>query len=95
MQELFGLSTDSIAWAIIFSLGITATLVTVGVLRNPIIAKMGVRNIGRRPAQTSLIVLGLMLSTVIISASLGIGDTVYSSIRNTALDSMGHIDKVN
>ena len=93
MQELFGLSTDSIAWAIIFSLGITATLVTVGVLRNPIIAKMGVRNIGRRPAQTSLIVLGLMLSTVIISASLGIGDTVYSSIRNTALDSMGHIDE--
>ena len=42
--------------------------------------KLGVRNIPRRRAQTTLIVLGLMLSTVIISAAFTTGDTVDRSV---------------
>jgi putative ABC transport system permease protein len=34
-----------------------------------------------------------MLSTVIIGASLGIGDTVYHSIRIGALEAAGHVDE--
>ena len=93
MQKLFGITTDTLATynGIFFAIAIGILIVLA--LRNPILAKMGIRNIPRRPAQSLLIIIGLMLSTVIIGASLGIGDTVYHSIRITALESVGHIDE--
>ena len=93
MQKLFGIATDTLATynGIFFAIAIGILIVLA--LRNPILAKMGIRNIHRRPAQSLLIIIGLMLSTVIIGASLGIGDTVYHSIRITALESVGHIDE--
>ena len=45
-------------------------------LRKPVLAKLGVRNIPRRPAQSILIVLGLTLSTIIIVSSLSTGGTL-------------------
>lgn len=63
-------------------------------LRNPVLFKMGVRNITRRPAQTVLIVLGLMLTTLLFSAALSTGDTMNYSIRKSALDQLGPIDEV-
>src|SRR4029078_11262606 len=62
--------------------------------RRPVIFKLGVRNIPRRKAQTLLIVVGLMLSTLIISAALGTGDTVDHSITSLVYDNMGHVDEV-
>ena len=47
--------------------------------RRPVIFKLGARNIPRRRTQTVLIVAGLMLSTLIIAAALGTGDTVITS----------------
>lgn len=93
MQKLFGIATDTIATynGIFFAIAIGVLIVLA--IRNPILAKMGIRNIPRRPAQSLLIIIGLMLSTVIIGASLGIGDTVYHSIRIVALESVGHIDE--
>lgn len=61
-------------------------------LRNRILVKLALRNIPRRPAQTVLIIVGLMLSTTIIAASLSIGDTVAGSIRGTVLDALGNTD---
>ncbi len=61
-------------------------------IRNPVLVKLGVRNIPRRPAQTVLIIIGLMLSTTIIAAALALGDTISSSIRQTALDGVGNTD---
>ena len=46
---------------------------------------IGVRNIPRRRAQTVLIIIGLMLSTLIITAAFSIGDTVNYSITNQVL----------
>ena len=63
-------------------------------LRNRIIAKMGLRNIPRRPTQTALIVLGLTLSTVIIVAALATGDTLSYSIQRQATDAYGEVDEV-
>lgn len=71
-----------IALAIVFVLG----------LRNRILVKLALRNIPRRPAQTVLIVVGLMLSTTIIAASLAIGDTVAGTIRGTVLNALGNTD---
>jgi putative ABC transport system permease protein len=62
--------------------------------RRPVIFKLGVRNIPRRKAQTILIVIGLMLSTLIISAALGTGDTVDNSISSAVYDGLGRVDEV-
>ena len=37
--------------------------------RNPVLVKIGLRNIPRRPAQSILIIIGLTLSTIIIVSS--------------------------
>ena len=39
-----------------------------------------------------IIVVGLMLSTTIIAAALALGDTISSSVRQTALDGVGRTD---
>src|SRR3954469_17785083 len=61
--------------------------------RRPVIFKLGVRNIPRRKAQTILIVVGLMLSTLIMSAALGVGDTINYSLTNDVYDTYGHVDE--
>ena len=93
MQKLFGLSTDSIAIYLAIGFVILGGSLLIQSFRNPILVKLGVRNIPKRPTQTILIIIGLMLSTVIIGASLGIGDTVYNSIRIVALESSGYVDE--
>ncbi len=91
MNELFGVSMTLIMFVLLAML--CASLVTVGLiaLRNPIMFKLGIRNIPRRRSQTILIVIGLMLSTVIISAAFTTGDTVDRSVTAqvyTLLDSV-------
>jgi putative ABC transport system permease protein len=63
-------------------------------LRNRTIAKLGVRNIPRRPSQSALIILGLTLSTIIIVSALSIGDTLTYSVRRHAINAYGTIDQV-
>jgi len=53
---------------------------------------MGVRNVTRRKTQTVLIVIGLMLSTLIISAAFATGDTVGYSVTNTVYNEFGEAD---
>ena len=62
--------------------------------RNPVLVKIGLRNIPRRPSQSVLIVIGLTLSTVIILSSLATGDTLTYSVRNTAVQAYGRIDEI-
>jgi putative ABC transport system permease protein len=93
LQKLFGLSTDSIAIYLAIGFVILGGSLLIQSFRNPILVKLGVRNIPKRPTQTILIIIGLMLSTVIIGASFGIGDTVYNSIRIAALESSGYVDE--
>src|SRR3954466_10940229 len=62
--------------------------------RNPVLVKIGLRNIPRRPAQSVLIVVGLTLSTVIILSSLAIGDTLTYSVRSSAIQAYGRIDEI-
>ncbi|MFC1994325.1 ABC transporter permease [Chloroflexota bacterium] len=63
-------------------------------LRNRVMLKLALRNIPRRRAQTTLIVLGLMLATLLFSASFSTGDTLSHSIRLEALSQIGEIDVV-
>lgn len=63
-------------------------------LRKPVLAKLGLRNIPRRPAQSFLIVLGLTLSTIIIVSALSTGDTLSYSLRRQAVGAYGQIDEI-
>ncbi len=94
MDKLFGVPINNMLVYLLVALGIGAAVMIVASLRNPVLLKMGVRNITRRPAQTTLIVLGLMLTTLLFSAALSTGDTMNYSIRKSALDQLGPVDEV-
>jgi len=94
MNELFGLSMTYIMIALLVILAVAAGSIGWIVLRNRVMFFIGLRNIPRRRAQTVLIVIGLMLSTLIISTAFGIGDTVDYSITNQVYERMHSIDEV-
>ena len=60
---------------------------------NRVLLKMALRNIPRRRAQTVLILFGLMLATLIITASLSVGDTLNYSLQAIQLKQIGGIDE--
>jgi len=93
MQKLFGIPMDSIM--VVMLAAFVAVMVALGLvgLRNRMMVRLGLRNIPRRRAQTVLIVLGLMLSTLIISSAFGTGDTMTYTIRSMAVEGLGNIDE--
>jgi putative ABC transport system permease protein len=60
---------------------------------NRVLLKMALRNIPRRRAQTVLILFGLMLATLIITASLSVGDTLSYSLQAIQLRQIHGIDE--
>ena len=94
MEELFGLSMTTLMYIL---LGVVlASMAVPGVLaaRNRIMLKMVLRPIPRRPGQTALIIVGVMLSTVIMAAAFGTGDTLSFSVRNEAVNGLQQIDEL-
>ncbi len=92
MADLFGISMTTIMLVLLALLAVCLLSVAWVAWRRPVIFKLGVRNIPRRRAQTSLIVVGLMLSTMIIAAALGTGDTIDYSMSADVYDNVGHVD---
>ena len=90
MDELFGIPMESLAVGIVVALALVVSVVGVLAVRNRIFFKLGIRNVTRRRARTSLIVLGLMLGTTIIASALVTGDT----IRTAAITSLGQTDEL-
>ena len=72
---------------------LVTAVVAILALRNRLLFKLALRNIPRRRAQTILIVVGLMLSTVIITSAFGTGDTISYSVRSSALAGLGNVDE--
>jgi putative ABC transport system permease protein len=94
MQTLFGVPATAFATTLLVLSGIILVAVGGFALRRPILAKMSLRNVPRRRLQSLLIVLGLMLSTVVITAALVTGDTMSYSVRTQATGVLGQIDHV-
>ena len=94
MDSLFGISMNAIMIVLVALLAVSLAAVMLVFVRNRIIFMMGLRNIPRRGAQTTLIVIGLMLSTVIITAAFTTGDTVDYSVTKQTYDLAGHTDIV-
>lgn len=76
--------------------GVTAILLYLAFLwlRNPVLMKIGLRNMLRRPTQSALIVIGLTLSTIIVVSALGVGDTLRYSIQKQAIAAYGEVDEI-
>ena len=94
MEKVFGLPATELAISMAIILAAIFIILVIGATRRFILVKMGTRNIPRRKGQSSLIVIGLMLSSAIIATSLGIGDTVRYSVRSVALDFLGPTDEI-
>lgn len=92
METLFTVPVGplTVALTIVFALALGAT--SAFAIRNPVMLKMALRNIPRRRAQTVLIVLGLMLATLLFSASFATGDTLTRSFRAAAVQQLGLLD---
>ncbi len=94
MDNLFGVPLNSIMVALLILLaGAFAVIAWIGV-RHMLLVRMGLRNAIRRPAQTVLIVVGLMLSTLIISAAFSTGDTVGYSVTNQIYGTLQGVDYI-
>jgi putative ABC transport system permease protein len=94
MNELFGIPMDTLLAVLAVLLAVTAGMLGLLALRNRVLLKLGVRNLGRRRARSALIVVGLMLGTAIIAAALATGDTMNHTIRSTAISALGETDEV-
>ncbi len=90
------LNTISTSAAIFFAAAVGLILLYLVLLyfRNPVLVKLGLRNIPRRPSQSILIVIGLALSTIIIISAFSTGDTLSSSLRRQAVAAYGEIDEI-
>ena len=94
MDSLFGVSLTTILMGLLVLLAVAMGTVAWIAWRQPILFRMGLRNLVRRKAQTALIIIGLMLSTLIISAAFATGDTVGYSITNEVYKSLEDVDFV-
>lgn len=94
METLFGVPIEQLMWTLLAVFGVGALILIISALRNRVAFKMAARNIPRRKTQSVLIVAGLMLATLLFSASFTTGDTLTNSIRNQALEQIGEADVV-
>ena len=85
---------DSIMYGLLAVFLPALAVVAVMGWRNPVMLKLGLRNIPRRRAQTILIIVGIMISTLIMAAAFGTGDTITFSIRKASIDALGTIDEI-
>lgn len=94
MEELFGVPMDTIM--VVLLAMFLPVLAGIGGMawRNRVMLKLGLRNIPRRKSQTALIIFGIMISTLIMAAAFGTGDSITYSIRKNAIDALGTIDEI-
>lgn len=92
MESLFGVPMDNIMAVVLgFSILVLAVVAFLA-WRKPIITRLALRNIPRRRSQTVLIVFGLMLATLLITAAFGTGDTITYSMRQSFTNGLGGTD---
>jgi putative ABC transport system permease protein len=94
VTKLFGLPVGTLALVLSITLVVVLGAVAILAVRNPVLVRLGVRNVRRRPARSALIVVGSMLGTAIIAAALATGDSMSQTIRSSATAALGRTDEV-
>jgi putative ABC transport system permease protein len=70
-----------------------ATAFVLFLLGRAVLRRLALRQIVRRPTETVLVVLGSVLGTALIMASLVVGDSLDRSVRQVAYDVLGPVDE--
>jgi putative ABC transport system permease protein len=73
-------------------LACVATALYLAVAR-PVLRRLALRQISRRPGEAVIVVLGSLLGTALIVASLAVGDSLDRSVRQVAYDVLGPVDE--
>ena len=73
---------------------LTYSALLVIALRRPLLARLALREALRRPGQSAIVVLGLMVGTVAIFAMQVLGDSFYESQTRGAFLAWGRVDLV-
>jgi putative ABC transport system permease protein len=94
MSSFFGVPVERIAFGALGLLGLAALALGYRAWRWPVFVRLALRQLPRRPVQTALIVVGLALSSALISASLATGDTLTFALRSAAVAELGRVDEV-
>ena len=63
------------------------------VARQPVQRRLALRQVARRPTESVLVVLGAVLGTALLVASLAVGDSLNRSVRQSAYEVLGPIDE--
>jgi putative ABC transport system permease protein len=92
MKELFGIPMDTIMYVLVAIFAVSVASVAYIWLTNRTMFRMGLRNLPRRGLQTGLVVVGLMLATLITTASFTTGDTIDYSITKLTYDKLQRVD---
>ena len=71
-----------------------ATVLLFILFRNPILVKMALRQVFRRPARGILVVVGLMLATAIIMSAFTTGDSMTYSVKSSVIQSLRSMDEL-
>ena len=79
MDKLFGVPMGILMGVLLGIVGVALVGFLYAALRSPVLFRMGLRNIPRRRAQSIVIVFGLMISTLIITAAFTVGDSLSST----------------
>jgi putative ABC transport system permease protein len=77
-------------YLVLIILGVVAVMAA----RRPVLFKMGLRNAARRPSQTTLVLVGLMIGTAILSGALVSGDTMEFAIVKDVYYTTDLIDEI-
>ncbi|HKW06194.1 MAG TPA: FtsX-like permease family protein [Candidatus Dormibacteraeota bacterium] len=92
MTSYFGIPPATVAEWMAGAVGAILLVLLAFAAFHRILFRMAVRNIPRRRAQSVLIVFGVMLATLIITASLAVGDTSNYSLQAIELKQIHGID---
>src|SRR5687768_16514989 len=79
---------------LLVALGLALGFVAFLSIGRPVLRRLATRQIRRRPMEAVLVILGSVLGTTLIVASLVVGDSLDRSVRQTAYDVLGPIDEV-
>ncbi|HEV3103135.1 MAG TPA: FtsX-like permease family protein [Candidatus Dormibacteraeota bacterium] len=93
MSIYFGIPALTVATWMVAAVGVVLLGLLLFAAVNRVLLKMALRNVPRRRAQTVLILFGLMLATLIITASLSVGDTLNYSLQSIQLRQIAGIDE--
>jgi ABC-type lipoprotein release transport system permease subunit len=92
VDSLFGVSLTSIMVGLLLLMGLSFLVLGWIAWTQPLLVRIGIRNIRRRMSQTVLIVIGLMLSTLIVSAAFATGDTVGFALTDSLYKQLEEVD---